>query len=77
MANKRLEPIREYTRGSAYCSPKDKTMEHQPTIETERLILRPFSISDADVVMALAGTKQVYATTLNVPYPYEPGMAEK
>jgi len=52
-------------------------MEHQPTIETERLILRPFSISDADVVMALAGTKQVYATTLNVPYPYEPGMAEK
>jgi [ribosomal protein S5]-alanine N-acetyltransferase len=52
-------------------------MEHQPTIETERLILRPFSISDADVVMTLAGTKQVYATTLNVPYPYEPGMAEK
>ena len=52
-------------------------MKHLPTIETERLVLRPFNIEDSDTVMALAGTKYVYETTLNIPHPYESGMAEK
>ena len=52
-------------------------LKHLPILETERLILRPFSISDSERVRELAGNKDVYATTLNVPHPYETGMAGK
>jgi ribosomal-protein-alanine N-acetyltransferase len=48
----------------------------QPALETERLRLRPFSLSDASTVQALAGAREIAATTLNVPHPYEDGMAE-
>ena len=48
----------------------------QPEIETERLILRRFNSSDASVVKELAGNYNVAKTTLNVPHPYEEGMAE-
>lgn len=48
----------------------------QPTLETPRLRLRPISLTDAPAVQALAGTEEVASTTLNVPHPYEDGMAE-
>ena len=48
----------------------------QPEIDTERLILRRFTLSDACVVKELAGNFNVAKTTLNVPHPYEEGMAE-
>lgn len=34
-------------------------------------------MDDAEGVRALAGNPAIYATTLNVPHPYEEGMAEK
>jgi RimJ/RimL family protein N-acetyltransferase len=52
-------------------------MKHPPILETERLVLRPFQISDAARVKALAGASEIYKTTLNIPHPYEDGMAEK
>lgn len=48
-----------------------------PTIETERLVLRPFTLRDAPDVKRLAGDKAIASTTLNIPYPYEDGIAEK
>ena len=48
----------------------------QPTLETLRLKLRPFSLSDARDVMRLAGDRDIADTTLNIPHPYADGMAE-
>jgi RimJ/RimL family protein N-acetyltransferase len=48
----------------------------QPTLETERLVLRAFTVADAPVVKTLAGAREIASTTLNVPHPYEDGMAD-
>ena len=52
-------------------------MKNRPQIKTERLLLRPFELSDAPKVREMAGEKAIADTTLNIPYPYEKGMAEE
>ncbi|MDH4110973.1 MAG: GNAT family N-acetyltransferase [Gammaproteobacteria bacterium] len=47
-----------------------------PELETDRLVLRPFELTDAPAVQALAGARSIADVTLNVPHPYEDGMAE-
>ncbi len=47
-----------------------------PILETERLILKGFSVNDAKAVQEMAGDYELYKTTLNIPHPYEAGMAE-
>ncbi len=49
----------------------------QPDLKTERLLLRRFRLGDASEVQQLAGNFNVAKMTLNVPYPYAPGMAEE
>jgi len=48
----------------------------QPELTTGRLLLRPFRSADAEHIRELAGRREIADTTLNVPHPYEPGMAE-
>ncbi len=52
-------------------------MKKQPTIETARLLLRPFSMNDAPDIKKFAGNREIASTTTNIPHPYEDGMAEE
>jgi ribosomal-protein-alanine N-acetyltransferase len=52
-------------------------MGQQPELVTERLLLRPFTLADAPVVQRMAGDKDIASVTVNIPHPYEDGMAEK
>ncbi|MCK5133580.1 MAG: GNAT family N-acetyltransferase [Candidatus Sabulitectum sp.] len=45
-------------------------MKHPPVIETERLILRPFSLEDSTFVKENAGSEEVYRNTMGMPHPY-------
>ena len=51
--------------------------QEEPKLETERLFLRFFELSDAERVRKLAGDKAISDTTLHIPHPYEKGMAEE
>ncbi len=48
-------------------------MKERPTIETPRLLLRPF----APAVQRLAADRDIASTTQHIPHPYEAGMAEE
>ena len=52
-------------------------MERYPKLQTERLILREFTLDDAPEVQRLAGTSELARMTLLIPHPYEVGMAEE
>jgi len=50
-------------------------MNNRPTLQTDRLILRPFVLEDSKEVQRLAGDSRIAATTLTIPHPYKDGMA--
>ena len=45
-------------------------MTSLPTLETERLRIRPYSEADIPELLPLIGTKEVAATTLRIAHPY-------
>jgi RimJ/RimL family protein N-acetyltransferase/predicted N-acetyltransferase YhbS len=49
----------------------------QPALRTRRLFLRPFELSDGEDLRRLAGDRAIADTTLQIPHPYEVGMAEE
>ena len=48
-----------------------------PVLETERLVLRPYSLADARRVQEMCGDWAVVSTTINLPHPYPDGAAEQ
>lgn len=51
------------------------SMNPQPTLETERMLLRPLGFGDAPRIEMLAGDRRISATTLSIPHPYPEGGA--
>lgn len=47
-----------------------------PILNTDRLTLRAFELSDASEVQRMAGSSLIAATTATIPHPYLDGMAE-
>jgi RimJ/RimL family protein N-acetyltransferase len=41
-----------------------------PSLQTDRLLLRPYRLSDVPDLVRLAGAREVAATTLRIPHPY-------
>ena len=52
-------------------------MRPYPTLQTERLVLREFTLQDAPDVQRLAGSIEIARMTTLIPHPYEDGMAEE
>lgn len=50
---------------------------NRPTLHTERLTLRPFTLADAPDVQRLCGAYEVALGTLMIPHPYPEGAAEE
>ena len=45
-------------------------MPEQPTLQTERLLLRPLTALDVPVLVREAGRREIADTTISIPHPY-------
>ena len=52
-------------------------MNPRPTLQTARLTLRPFELTDGPRIKELAGDRAIADTTGSIAHPYEDGMAER
>ena len=48
----------------------NRCMTAQPTLETQRLLLRPLTLHDAPALSRLAGRREIADTTISIPHPY-------
>lgn len=53
-----------------------ETITDQPTIVTDRMLLRPLRPSDQGLIAHYAGDLRVAQNTRSIPHPYPPGAAE-
>jgi len=49
----------------------------QPTLTTQRLVLRPYQAADAHVTSTYLNDIDIWRTTMNIPHPYTRAMAEE
>lgn len=54
----------------------DTLFPQQPSLTTERLILRPMVIEDGPTIYRLVNDKDIAYDCVNIPYPYPEGAAE-
>ncbi|MDF5721923.1 MAG: hypothetical protein PUP91_15865 [Rhizonema sp. PD37] len=52
-------------------------MKQQPTLQTQRLVLRPFNSTDVKQLQQLASAYEIAATTLSIPHPYPDNIAQQ
>ncbi len=45
-------------------------------METERLIMRPYTLKDAEAVYQVVGRREIAETTINIPHPYPRGTVD-
>lgn len=50
-------------------------MPEQPTLHTERMVLRPFAAADAGEVHQIVSDREIAYNTAHIPHPYPDGMA--
>ncbi|MCA8879816.1 MAG: GNAT family N-acetyltransferase [Rhodobacteraceae bacterium] len=53
-----------------------ESIAEQPTIQSDRLVLRPLRRSDEGLLTLYAGDERVAANTCSIPHPLPPGAAE-
>jgi [ribosomal protein S5]-alanine N-acetyltransferase len=54
-----------------------RSVNEQPTLETQRLILRPLALRDAPTLSRLAGRREIADTTISIPHPYSEEQARQ
>jgi len=54
-----------------------RLMIQQPSLETERLLLRPLTQQDSTAVARLAGSREIAHTTISIPHPYSEDQARE
>lgn len=69
-----MNPSDEYREKRLVSDPETMV---QPTLTSQRLVLRPFANSDAEVVEDLLNDKEIASNTWSLEYPYPTGSALK
>ena len=54
-----------------------RSVNEQPTLQTERLVLRPLTLQDAPTLSSLAGRREIADTTITIPHPYSEKQAQQ
>jgi [ribosomal protein S5]-alanine N-acetyltransferase len=52
-------------------------VHEQPTLQTQRLVLRPLTPHDASTLSRLAGRREIADTTISIPHPYSEAQARQ
>ena len=55
----------------------NRSVNKQPTVRTERLLLRPLTLKDAPELSRLAGRREIADTTISIPHPYSDEQARQ
>ncbi len=71
-----MRPNKAENQMNSHETPEDLT-DTRPTLETQRLVLRPFQPSDAAAQQILINDKEIAANTRSIDFPYPEGAALK